>query len=573
MAFYGADVDELRAFARQLAAGAESLEDARRALQSSVTGARWTGPDGDKLRGQWSSELSPILTNAATTLRRASDRVKANADDQQATSAANGGGAGAAGGPGGTGGGGGAGGGGGSGHGAGGDAEAPDETGFSSNAKGAHEVSTDNGSLGSPATHGTDAKVGGGVSYDPDSGETTYSGNGSLSQWADGPKGSKVTFGVTGGAEYTTGQKSEDGFTTYTSKSDVSIGVEGGVEKGGTGVSGGYSTGVTAAYEVKVPDAAKDVDPGSINPFDPHSIPVGGSVKMDGGDYTKTELNAAYHHIAVESSVKDSSGVSSLVERVDENTVRVTSGPTDAIANTAGMGVDIEGIKAMVSNTTSLAGTSLQTADFDLSTPEGQAAYNHYLVTGEIPKDASTGVSGLTKIARLDYDSATKAELSTPIGGFEKEVGQNTGSKVMTTYPDGRSDVLLTATYGDRGDFQMSQSLDASGKEDMSARTYSYDVKADDLSSQVLNSSKFYPQGVVPGTVDAGDNVTLTFTQAQMNAYADKLNAADPIDVPMDLRAPIDGKWTGFTLAAYLAGSPITGRDAISGISDIHMLP
>jgi len=570
MAFYGADVDELRAFARQLAAGADSLEDARRALQSTVTGARWTGPDGDKLRGQWSSELSPILTNAATTLRRASDRVKANAEDQQATSAVNGGGAGGAGGA--------SGGPGGSSGGAGASAApdgetAPDESGLSANAKGSHETSTDNGTVGSPATHGTDAKVGGGVSYDPDSGETTYSGNGSLSEWVNGPKGSKVTFGVTGGAEYTTGQRSEDGFTTYTSKSDVSIGVEGGIEKGGTGVSGGYSTGVTAEYQVKVPDAAGDVDPGSINPFDPNSIPVGGSVKMDGGDYTKTELNAAYHNIALESSVKDSSGVSSLVERVDENTVRVTSGPTDAIANTAGLGVDVEGIKAMVSNTTSLSGQSLQTADFDLSTPEGQAAYNHYLVTGEIPKDAATGVSGLTKIERLDYDSATKAELSTPFGGFEKELGQNTGSKVMTTYPDGSSDVLLTATYGDRGDFQMSQSIDASGTEDMSARTYSYDVKPDDIGAQMLNSSKFYPQSIVPGTVGAGDDVTLTFTQAQMDQYAAKLNAADPLDVPMDLRPPISGEWTGFSLAAYLAGSPISGRDAISGISNIHMLP
>ncbi|ARU51723.1 hypothetical protein CBR64_09735 [Cellulosimicrobium cellulans] len=391
--------------------------------------------------------------------------------------------------------------------------------------KGDHESGTDNGSLGNPATEGTDAKVGFGVTHDPESGETTYSGSGSLSDWMKTTNGSKISFGVNGGAEYTVGEKSEDGFTTYTSKSDVSIGVEGGVDKGGTGVSGGYTTGVTSAYTVKVPDDAGVTDPGSINPFDPRSMPVGSSVTMDGGSYAETELNAAFRHIAVESSVKDASGVTSLVERTGDDTVRVTAGPTEAIANHAGLGLDFDAVKVMLGNTTSLDGASLRSAEFDLSTPEGQAAYDTYLVTGEIPADPSTGISGTTKIERVEFDSTSTVGFDTPVGGAEWEIGKNTGSLVATTNPDGSTEQLLTATYGDRGDFRMSQAFDASGTEDVSARTYSFDVTADDMSSQYFNTKDF--SGFSPSSeVSSGQQVTMTLTESQMNRLADSVRTA-----------------------------------------------
>jgi hypothetical protein len=524
MGFYGADIGELRALAQSLTTASEALTTTRSTLDSTVSGARWAGPDGDELRGRWSAELGPALAAATATLRDAADKVRKNADQQESASS------GGSGGPGGGGSGspgGGPGSGGGPGGGTGGGPGSGDESpgGPKVTVKGDHESGSDNGSLGNPATEGTDAKVGFGVSHDPESGETTYSGSGSLSDWMSTTNGSKISFGVNGGAEYTVGEKSEDGFTTYTSKSDVSIGVEGGVDKGGTGVSGGYTTGVTSEYTVKVPDGAGVTDPGSINPFDPRSMPVGSSVTMDGGSYSETELNAAFRHIAVESSVKDASGVTSLIERTGDDTVRVTAGPTEAIANHAGLGLDFDAVKVMLGNTTSLDGASLRSAEFDLSTPEGQAAYDTYLVTGEIPADPSTGISGTTKIERVEFDSTSTVGFDTPVGGAEWEIGKNTGSLVATTNPDGSTEQLLTATYGDRGDFRMSQAFDASGNEDLSARTYSFDVTADDMSSQYFNTREF--SGFSPsGEVSSGQQVTMTLTESQMNRLADSVRTA-----------------------------------------------
>ncbi|MCR1982303.1 hypothetical protein NSA53_08650 [Cellulosimicrobium cellulans] len=574
MGFYGADIGELRRLAQSLTTASESLETTRGGLQSTVSGARWAGPDGDELRGRWTSELGPALAAAAATLRDAADKVRTNADQQESASSDGTGGGGS--GPGGSGSGSGGSGSGGSGSGGSGDGgESGDGSGGPTvSVKGSQGGGSDNGGLGSPATEGTDSKVGFGVSHDPDSGETTYSGNGSLADWFKTTDGSKVSFGVNGGAEYTVGEKSEDGFTTYTSKSDVSIGVEGGVSKGGTGVSGGYTTGVTSEYTLKMPDGT-DVDPGSVNPFDPRSMPVGSSVTMDGGSYAKTELDAAFRHIALESSVKDSEGVSSLIERTSDDTVRVTAGPTEAIANHAGLGLDFDAVKVMLGNTTSLDGASLRSAEFDLSTPEGQAAYDTYLVTGEISGDPSTGISGTTTIERVNYDSTSTVGFDTPVGGAEWQIGQNTGSLVATTYPDGSTEQLMTATYGDRGDFRLSQSFDASGTEDLSARTYSFDVTADDMSSQYFNTRDF--SGFSPsGDVSPGQQVTMTLTESQMNRLADSVRTAVENDaLGMQTRAivtdydmqPLSDP---YQLATSLARAADSDLDLVMMISEIN---
>jgi len=528
MGFYGADIGALRALAQSLSTGSDALETTRRTVGTTVGGARWSGPDGDELRGRWSAELGPALAAAAATLRDAADKVRKNADQQETASSDGTGGA--PGGSGGSGGGPGGGSGGGPGGGPGGADDSAGGTdegtgGPTVTVKGSGTDGVDDGGLGRPATEGSDAKVGFGVSHDPDSGETTYSGSGSLEDWMKTTNGSKISFGVSGGAEYTVGEKTADGFTTYTTKSDVSIGVEGGVSKGGTGVSGGYTTGLTSEYTVKVPDDAGVTDPGSINPFDPRSMPVGSSVTMDGGSYSKTELDAAFRHIAVESSVKDASGVTSLVERTGEDTVRVTAGPTEAVANHAGLGLDFDAVKVMLGNTTSLDGASLRSAEFDLSTPQGQAAYDTYLVTGEIPSDPSTGISGTTTIERIEFDSTSTVGFDTPVGGAEWQIGQNTGSLVATTYPDGSTEQLLTATYGERGDFRLSQAFDASGAEDVSARTYSFDVTADDMSSQYFNTREF--SGFSPSSeVASGQQVTMTLSESQMNHLADSVRTA-----------------------------------------------
>src|SRR5690606_41783427 len=86
MGFYGADIGEMRRLAQSLTTATGALESTRRALDTTVSGARWAGPDGDELRGRWTTELGPALTAAAAALRDAADAVRRNADHQESAS-------------------------------------------------------------------------------------------------------------------------------------------------------------------------------------------------------------------------------------------------------------------------------------------------------------------------------------------------------------------------------------------------------------------------------------------------------------------------------------------------------
>ncbi|MFD6090724.1 hypothetical protein ACFWGN_01245 [Oerskovia sp. NPDC060338] len=585
MVMYGADVAALRDLATSLDGGAGVLDQARSKVRGSFHSVPWYGPDADQERGQWDGRLEPLLTQTAQSLRDAATTLRRNADDQESTSAADTGSSGAAGGAGGSAGGsGGSGGGAGSGGSAGGagggsgsasgvdDAESPG--GPTVTVKGTQESGTDNGSLGSPATEGSGGSVSGGVTYDPTTGETTVSGSGTLENWFQTTNGSKVTFGLTGGAELTSGEKSEDGFTTWTTKSDVSVGVEGGFDKGGNGVSGSYTTGVTSEYAVKVPDGAKITDPGAVNPFDPSTMPTGSTVTMDSGSYTGTELEASFRHIAMKSGIEESAGVSSVIEKTGDDTVRITSGPTDALSNYGGLGVDFEAVKVLLGNTTSLDGASLRSAELDLSTPEGKAAYDTYLLTGEIPQDASTGISGLTTIEKIDYKSTTSLDVETPVGGASWDLGENSGSAVVTTYPDGSADQQTKLSYGGRSDTFFSQAFNPDGTENTAGRTYTYTVEADQMSTQLFNQSEF--SGLdAGGTVKEGDVLRLTLTERQMaTLHANAVEySKDSIGVNQvsALALDYDGKPVStFDYAASLARGPRSDGSLVEMLFSIN---
>lgn len=107
--FYGADVAELRAFAKQADSCSEQLDHTMAALTGAIGRAAWHGPDGSDFTGLWNSTLKASLQQASSGLKQVAETVRSNAD-QQETSSTDGGAFGGPGGPGGPGGSGGPGG-------------------------------------------------------------------------------------------------------------------------------------------------------------------------------------------------------------------------------------------------------------------------------------------------------------------------------------------------------------------------------------------------------------------------------------------------------------------------------
>ncbi|PBJ82292.1 hypothetical protein CMZ84_08865 [Lysobacteraceae bacterium NML93-0399] len=365
--------------------------------------------------------------------------------------------------------------------------------------------------------HQSSTSTSGNVSFNPEAGSVTASGGVAFNESIKTSGGYGVSFGAGTNASITGSVNTADGVTTYKASSDVSVFLKGGVNTPQAGVELGRTDGIRASYQVAMP-ADADVDPLSVNPFDPRSMPVGSTVTMNGSDYTTNEFKATFRNLATQTRVTDEGGVSTVVARTGEDTVRVTAGPTEAIKAYNGVGVEFGIGNVMLGRNDSLAGATLRTAEFDLSSAAGQAAYNDFIANGALPGDNGDGVSDVATVESLDYSSQT--QLSAKLGpvNLSLDGAKNTGNMVVTTHADGSIERNIDLQYSGNVPMNITQRWDASGNEIADARIYSYDVQVDQNNVQLLNAA--LSGGLEGAPVHEGQTVTLSFNEHQMDALA-----------------------------------------------------
>lgn len=402
--------------------------------------------------------------------------------------------------------------------------------GASNTTTGKTTTTSENGSVRQSSTSGTV-----GISANEEKGTVTLSGGGSFSESVKNAKGYGVSFSAGANASITEGGKTEDGVTTYQLSTDVSVFLKGGVNTPKAGLEIGRTEGIRTSYQVTMPEDA-DVDPKDINPFDPSSMPEGAVVTMNGSDYSTNEFKATFQKLALQTKITDESGVSTAIERTGEDTVRVTAGPTEAIKAYNGVGVDFGVANVMLGRNDSLSGATLQTAEFDLSTDEGMAAYNDFLTTGTLPGDNGDGVSNVATIEKVDFSSQT--QLSGKLGPLKLTLdgAQNTGNMVVTTFPDGSMERTADLQYSGNVPMNITQRWDADGNEIASERVYSYDFQVDGQNQQLLNAALTGDLAqAADGPLEAGQTVTLSFNESQMQALAGQTGSAVENGAHMDL--------------------------------------
>lgn len=92
----GADVEQLRALAKEFTGKSESLTQAQRLIDGAVNQLPryWKGPDAQRFASQWRGQHRGVIARTATMLVQTADQLKTNAAEQvQASSAASLGGA------------------------------------------------------------------------------------------------------------------------------------------------------------------------------------------------------------------------------------------------------------------------------------------------------------------------------------------------------------------------------------------------------------------------------------------------------------------------------------------------
>lgn len=93
MAFYGADIEQLKQLSKSLAGGSEKISGKAREIDALITkGSFWHGQDAKQFTADWHGRFRPLLEKASQGLAEASKSALKNADEQEKSSGASGGG-------------------------------------------------------------------------------------------------------------------------------------------------------------------------------------------------------------------------------------------------------------------------------------------------------------------------------------------------------------------------------------------------------------------------------------------------------------------------------------------------
>lgn len=302
-------------------------------------------------------------------------------------------------------------------------------------------------------------------------------------------KGYGVSYEVGGNASVSSKQSTDKGVTTYTSSVDVSVHVKFGASLPQGGFKQGTTEGAKAEFEVSLPeDVASSTKLENINPFEPDALPVGTSIRLDGSRYTTNEFSATFKNLSLQTRVTDEAGVSVAIEKTTANKVTVTAGPTEAIKAYNGIGLGVGSVSASVGVSDSLGESTLKTATYDINTPQGRAAYNDFLSTGQIPSSSGPGVSGIRTTEHLSVDSTLKGGIKVGQFDLSKEINSNTGTVVRVIEEDGSFTRTATLQYGDNAPLTLNQSFDTTGKEQLESRVFSFEVVLDKTTASVINN-------------------------------------------------------------------------------------
>jgi hypothetical protein len=290
-----------------------------------------------------------------------------------------------------------------------------------------------------------------------------------------------------------------DGYATVTLSADSSVSASGGFNVGVLSAGVGVSSGDQLTYEVRMRDEDFErLQRGELpppHPLAPSTLPDGASVRLEQSQLAGTSmrggLNALGLRLSGSSEITEGEGLMLEMARTGDS-VRVTAGPRGFIENEGSIKVGAGVVSVESGRTDSLTDYQLRTATFDLARPEGQAAFDAFRTTGQLPEADGPGVSNALHLERLRYES--QGELGVGLGPLELSIeGQkNTVDALLTHHPDGTTTRSVDVEYGE-GDFHpdlnIQQRFDAAGQLIPGTERYTY---AFDMANPSFRESMAY---------------------------------------------------------------------------------
>jgi len=325
----------------------------------------------------------------------------------------------------------------------------------------------------------------------------------------------------------------------------------------GLPVSGSYHefSGMRLDYEAIVPPgqgtrlAAGDLD-GLPDPMDPLAMPDGSSVLIRGQSLEGSAFEANYKAFTIGSEHVELSGLGFSVTRQEGSIVEVAAGPVDTVENDLFLGLGRQGMAAIgIGTETSLENREMDVARIDLSTAEGQAAYQHFLATGQVPPWSPPGVpqSGTTQVFDAEHARFAGIEL----GGLKVAIDDDSQYTVRdTTWDDGTIDRHVTYTNSGGLTTDVRYQVGTDGKPDYDNAQWTV-VRADLDPALASYADAAYSGASSNRQLDGNQHVQMRFTTDELMAIRDQaresvvaLQGQDKLD---NLDAGIETPWWSAT--------------------------
>ncbi|TWI05976.1 hypothetical protein IP90_00238 [Luteimonas cucumeris] len=300
----------------------------------------------------------------------------------------------------------------------------------------------------------------------------------------------------------------------------------------GLPVSGSYHefSGARLTYEAVVtPQQGAQLADGELeaapNPLAPLDMPTGTSVLIRGQSLEGSTWEASYKAFTAGGTHTELDGLGFGVRRLEGSMVEVYAGPVQTVENEMFLGLGRQGTAAIgIASEYKSETQDMSIARIDLSTSEGQAAYQQFMSSGRVPDWTPPGVpqAGTTSI----YTGEHASFIGVQLGGLE--IGGSSDSQLTvtrTTWQDGSIEQRNTYALGDNHVSDVSFSIGADGKP-IDAQTQwrvvlgNYDPALTSYLSDAYNGDASQPSSY--GSFDGGQHVQLSFSSAELMQLRDQ---------------------------------------------------
>lgn len=296
----------------------------------------------------------------------------------------------------------------------------------------------------------------------------------------------------------------------------------------GLPVSGSYHefAGMRLDYEAIVtPQQGAQLGEGNLdglpNPLDPLSMPTGSSVLMRGQSLQGSAFEANWKAFTIGSEHTELSGLGFSVTRQEGSIVQVAAGPVETVENDLFLGIGRQGVAAVgIGSESSYESREMDVARIDLSTAEGQAAYQQFLATGRIPEWSPPGVpqSGTTQVFDAEHASFAGIEL----GGLKVAIdGDSQYTVTDTRWDDGSIDRQVTYTNSGGLTTDVRYQVGADGTPDYDNAQWTV-VRADLDPALASYAEAAFDGAPSNRSIDGNQHVQMSFTTDDLMAIRDQ---------------------------------------------------